>query len=163
MKNRWFIGVLLSLCLILVSFSSFSSHHYRLALEKNREENGRLLETIAALKEHFEKTQSRIETVEEALNRYSGLSETMRSLLTQKGHLDPEGFLLTVLKEKEDLIHSTPVLGGTFFFTKIIILKDDLAFAEFEDGHISGYLLIAFHYDVSRDQVDVSNAYEFIE
>jgi hypothetical protein len=127
------------------------------------DENAKLLQTIAGLKESLEKTQSRIQAVEEAMDRYTGLSESLRAVLISKGHLDPEGFLLNALKEKESLIQSAPVLGGTFFFTRIVILRDDLAFAEFEDGHISGYLLMVFQYDAHKNQVDASNVFEFLE
>lgn len=163
MDHKWIFAALIALCLMLVLFSSYSSFQYRAAQEKSMAENVQLLQTIAQLKGNLEKTQSRIQVVEDALDQYSGLSVSLRTLLIAKGHVDPEGFLLNVLKEKEDLIQSTPVLGGTFFYTKMIILRDDLAFAEFEDGHVSGYLLIAFQYDGSQDQVEASHVFEFLE
>lgn len=163
MNNKWLLVVLAVFCLILMIFSSLSNWQIRTLYEKSLDENRYLLDTITTLKEDLENTQSRIRSVADAMNRYSGLSDTLRKSLISKGHSDPEGFLLNALKEKEHLIKSAPVLGGTFFFVKLVLLRDDLAYAEFEDGHISGYLLIAFRYDATQDQVDASNAFEFLE
>jgi len=38
-----------------------------------------------------------------------------------------------------------------------------LAYAEFEDGHIAGYLLLSFRYDQAADRIQVDKVFELLE
>jgi hypothetical protein len=56
------------------------------------------------------------------------------------------------LVEHRELIPFPAVMGGTMFFVpqRIVILNDRWAYAEFEDGHIGGSMLLEYDVDDGR-------------
>ena len=66
--------------------------------------------------------------------------------LKRKGLADPAAQLRDSLAAHRELIPYPGVLGGTMSFSEVLLLKPPFAFAEFEDGHIGGAMLL--EYDV---------------
>lgn len=71
--------------------------------------------------------------------------------LKEKGLADPVNDLLTDLKNHRKLIEQKGVLGGTmkFYESESHVLNNKWVFAYFEDGHVSGNMLLK--YEVADD------------
>ena len=64
--------------------------------------------------------------------------------LRRSGFSDPASQLRDSLEAHPELIPYPGVLGGTMRFSDIVLLKQPFAFAEFEDGHIVGDMLLEY-------------------
>jgi hypothetical protein len=79
--------------------------------------------------------------------RSSTLDETDIEGLRQQGLQDPPKQLRQSLASHPELIPFPGVLGGTMMILpndKIALLKPPYAFAEFDDGHIGGLMLVKY-------------------
>ena len=70
--------------------------------------------------------------------------------LRQKGLTDPPRQLRDSLNAHPELIPFEPVLGGTMMFDEIAVLQDPFVFANFDDGHIDGSMLLEYEVDSGR-------------
>lgn len=163
MKGKWMLIALILLCLTVSIMSSVRLKTLKNSNQGLVEENARLTLAVETMTKSLEDTQHRIDALETSFAAYQGLSDDLRQQLMEKGHKDPEAFILQALAEHEDLIQSQPVLGGTFMITSVIIIKDGLAFIEFEDGHIQGYMIVSFAYHGESDGVIVERVFEVLE
>jgi hypothetical protein len=64
--------------------------------------------------------------------------------LRRKGFANPASQLRDSLKAHPELIPYEGVLGGTMSFDEVLLLKPPFAFAEFDDGHIDGAMLLEY-------------------
>jgi len=64
--------------------------------------------------------------------------------LKRKGLANPASQLRDTLAAHPELISYDAVLGGTMSFNEILLLKPPFAFAEFDDGHIDGAMLLEY-------------------
>lgn len=64
--------------------------------------------------------------------------------LKRKGFADPASQLRDSLEAHPELIPYPGVLGGTMRFNDIVLLQPSFAFAEFDDGHIDGAMLLEY-------------------
>lgn len=66
--------------------------------------------------------------------------------LVDRGLADPAGDLISDLVAHPEIIPMEAVLGGSMYFTEgsVVILSDRWAYAEFEDGHVSGSCLLEY-------------------
>ena len=72
------------------------------------------------------------------------LDDSDIEMLRQKGLPDPAHQLRDSLNAHPELIPFEPVLGGTMFFNDIDVLQPPFVFANFEDGHIDGSMLLEY-------------------
>ena len=72
------------------------------------------------------------------------LDEVDLEVLKTSGLADPATQLRESLEARPDLIPYNGTLGGTMRFSDIILLNRSLVFAEFEDGHIGGSMLLEY-------------------
>lgn len=82
----------------------------------------------------------------EARLRQNLLDEFQVEELKTEGLDDPARELRASLESRPDLIPFPGVLGGTMSFSEpyIILLRRPHVFAEFDDGHISGRMLLSY-------------------
>ncbi len=73
--------------------------------------------------------------------------------LRRQGLTNPASQLRDSLEAHPELIPYEGVLGGTMRFNEIVLLQPSFVFAEFDDGHIDGAMLL--EYEV-LDQARVS-------
>ena len=64
--------------------------------------------------------------------------------LRRKGLANPASELRDSLQAHPGLIPYPGVLGGTMRFDEILLLRPPFAFAEFDDGHIDGAMLVEY-------------------
>lgn len=64
--------------------------------------------------------------------------------LRRQGLTNPAAQLRDSLMAHRELIPYPGVLGGTMQFNEVVLLRQPYAFAEFEDGHIGGSILLAY-------------------
>src|SRR5699024_10043458 len=69
------------------------------------------------------------------------------------GIKDPKTYLSEALRNKPSLIPMDGVLGGTMFFTDIVVLGTKWIIASYEDGHIMGRSI--FTYQVNPKTLEV--------
>jgi hypothetical protein len=79
-----------------------------------------------------------------AQTRGSILDDSDTELLRQRGLTDPPRQLRDSLNAHPEIIPFAPVLGGTMFFDEIDVLQSPYVFANFEDGHINGSMLLEY-------------------
>ena len=72
------------------------------------------------------------------------LDEGDIEMLKRQGFADPALQLRDSLEAHPELIPYQPVLGGTMRFNDIVLLKPSFAFADFDDGHIDGAMLLQY-------------------
>jgi len=65
-------------------------------------------------------------------------------LLRRQGLTNPVSQLRDSLEAHRELIPYKAVLGGTMSFNDIVLLQPSFVFAEFEDGHIGGAMLLEY-------------------
>src|SRR5215831_4588047 len=75
-------------------------------------------------------------------SRSTLLDEADIEMLRRKGFSDPPSQLRDSLAAHPEIIPYRPVLGGQTSFKDIVLLKPSFAFAEFDDGHIDGAVLL---------------------
>ena len=76
------------------------------------------------------------------------LDDVANELLRQKGLTDPPRQLRDSLAAHPELIPFDPVLGGTMSFNEIALLQSPFVFANFDDGHIDGSILLEYEVEV---------------
>lgn len=79
-----------------------------------------------------------------ARSRGTLLDATDIEMLKRDGLVDPPTQLRESLTSHPELIPYRGVLGGTMGFHEIILLTPSFAFADFEDGHIGGAMLVEY-------------------
>lgn len=85
----------------------------------------------------------RVEELERA-SRPDWIDTTDVLLLRERGLASPVDSLKADLERHTDLIPYPGELGGRMFFTDIRILDGRWAYAEFEDGHVGGRMLLEY-------------------
>jgi hypothetical protein len=80
-----------------------------------------------------------------ARTRSTLLDEVDIEMLRRKGLANPPAQLRDSLRAHPELIPYDGVHGGTMGFNSIVLLEPSFAFAEFEDGHIGGAMLLEYH------------------
>jgi len=78
------------------------------------------------------------------------LNDIMIENLQDKGITDSEQILIDLLG-KEDLVPFDGVLGGTMFISRAWLLTDHYVLAEFEDGHVLGYMIL--EYEINQQDI----------
>lgn len=161
-QQKWIIAVLIVVIALNVIqlLNDAALKRSRLALNL---ENERLMTQLKSAQEHLAEIEARYDGLEASIAKIDGLSEPFKEQLKVAGHDDPTTFVLNALADRADLIQSAPVLGGTFYFVDIQIIRDGFAFAVIEDGHISGYVLLRFSYDTAADRLDIENIFERLD
>jgi hypothetical protein len=76
--------------------------------------------------------------------RADALDDSDVFVLKQRGLADPSRELRQSLEAHVDLIPYEAVLGGTMGFHQIVLLPNGFVFAEFDDGHIQGHMLLSY-------------------
>jgi len=120
-----------------------------------------LLNLILACGKPSEDTsaEKKVDSLETEITRLKIENDSLAELLLNKSfktkeypkYFDsiqqPEVFILEKLREKQELIPKTPVLGGTMHFTSVSFINDHLILAEYEDGHIMGRSIYQYKMD----------------
>lgn len=93
--------------------------------------------------------QLKVRKAQEVVRHWVGLRQTVIEdyeveILKQAGLVDPPKQLREDLEAHPELIPYDQVLGGTMSFGDIILLPQNYAFADFEDGHIGGNILLSY-------------------
>lgn len=95
--------------------------------------------------------QLRSRAAMQAVRHWVGLRSTLLDeaavmQLKREGLDDPPRQLRESLAAHPGLIPYPPVLGGTmgFYDKEIVLLRRPFAFAEFDDGHIEGHMLLTY-------------------
>lgn len=91
-------------------------------------------------KEHLVKE---LNDVVKLLESTPKLNSIMIENLKEKGITDSEEILLDLLG-KPDIVPFDGVLGGTMFISRAWLLTDHYVLAEFEDGHVLGYMILEY-------------------
>jgi hypothetical protein len=79
-----------------------------------------------------------------ARSRGTLLDEVDVAELQRRGLADPPGQLRDSLEAHPEMIPYAGVLGGTMRFNDVVLLRPSFAFAEFDDGHIDGAMLLEY-------------------
>lgn len=136
------------------------------ALEEQKSEDKTRIDSLASELEVADAARSRSEKeLEEALAKLStetgdagSLQEELDACREKFGY-DPtiEWALsragLTIeeversLKDHPEVIGKEPVLGGTMYFNRTLMLTPTWVFGQFEDGHVLGWGLYEYEYD----------------
>ncbi|NDL67405.1 hypothetical protein [Anaerotalea alkaliphila] len=156
------IAALGGIPLVLAVVLAFLLAQSNQKLESKASESDQTAKALEALqaahgeleKEHGElkgKYQALAMEHEELLQAYAVFEEAMDSLggdslldpfelqqIKRAGIQDVDQ-LVQDLKDHPEVIGMEAVLGGTMFFTKIVVLNDKWVFGAFEDGHVMGY------------------------
>lgn len=113
-----------------------------------------------------ERTQASLESLRDSLRaaarsapaggapaRIEGISRAELARLRDRGLADPVADLKADLARHPELIPVEPVLGGKMGFyapERIWILNDRWAYADFEDGHVGGSMLLEYRVESGR-------------
>ena len=68
--------------------------------------------------------------------------------MKKQGLANPVSDIISDLQKHRELIPYKGVLGGTMgFYSRkdVLVLTDKWVLAEFDDGHIAGYILLEYH------------------
>ncbi|MGI9191037.1 MAG: hypothetical protein ACR2IL_02870 [Chitinophagaceae bacterium] len=84
------------------------------------------------------------------LEYWTQYSQTLNQLKEQ-GIEDPKTYVANALSERPELIPMKAVLGGKMLFTRIMLMGDHWAIAEFEDGHVGGEMLLSYTVDAKNN------------
>lgn len=163
MRNKGLVTILLIAILLHAMYVWYTYTLSKGAQVELLEENQGLTLLIQRLKTDLNETNQRLDDLESALKGDAQLSESMAQQLLQNGHGDPERFIREALMKQTNVIQSQPVLGGTFYIYKCVLLKDNLAWIAFEDGHVAGFALWQFSYNSVTDSIEVIRLFEMIE
>ncbi len=163
------LGVLLILVLILgigLYYYFDQSRDLRSQVEEHAEQNEELSDEVADLRERIEEMDS--EDREEQPGdtgeiSFRPFSDFDLRRFEEKGIDDPITFLRDQVQERPELIPTEPVLGGTMSFydrEEIQVLNHRWVLATYEDGHISGQILLEYDIDeegeISWEVLDVT-------
>lgn len=97
-------------------------------------------QSVGALDDEIDKAQTMIDHAKQ-----QPLNGTSMAEFKQKGFLDPIAAITSDLRLHQELITVPGVLGGAMSFHEIYVLTHRWALAEFDDGHISGYMLLEYN------------------
>lgn len=114
---------------------------------------------VLDLRTQYALLEETLKALQSDLSRYE-LSSFEEAYLQEKGIVDP-GLLTADLMNQSHIIESQPVLGGTMYFTKAVLLNHRLCYASFEDGHIMGYGLYSF--EISQGQIQWQSIIEIMD
>lgn len=113
--------------------------------------------SIAGYKEASDSYKIKYDELEVAFNEL----QRIHQLYTEKHGYDPtiawtlDRYNLTIdqvefsLLSNPEVIKQAPVLGGTFYFTRVLMLTSNWVFGAFEDGHIIGFGI--YTYTITED------------
>jgi hypothetical protein len=82
--------------------------------------------------------------------RQAALDENDILVLKHQGLTEPAKQLRESLESHLELIPYEAVLGGTMGFHQIVLLPNQFVFAEFDDGHIQGHMLLAYEVEAGK-------------
>lgn len=159
-------GLVTALLIAVLLHALYVGYTYNLSKGAQTElllENQVLTRLLEQLKSDLTQTNLRLDEMEKALLRDTQLSEALQQQIVQNGHGDPDLYIRETLMQQNNAIQSLPVLGGTFYINKCILLSDNLAWIAFEDGHVAGFALWQFSYIAPSDSVDVVVLFEKLE
>lgn len=148
------ISAILFILVILLGGLYFFVHQENRVLEEElsevTEQKNRLEARVSELQQELEQTE---EEHDAPVSTFRPLSDYELRRFEQKGISDPVSFLRDELQDRPDLIPAEAVLGGTMHFydrEAIHIISDRWVFAEYEDGHVMGQVLLSYHIDEDR-------------
>lgn len=163
------LGVLFILLLIVgigLYYYYDQSRELRHQIEEYAEQNEELGNEVAELRERIEEMET--EETEQPVSdigeiSFRPFSDFDLRRFEQKGIEDPISFLRDQVQDNPELIPTEPVLGGTMSFydrDAIQVLNDRWVLATYEDGHISGQILLEYDIDeegeISWEVLDVT-------
>ncbi len=170
MNKKWLIGIISVLLLgviVIQTTVSFQQRKEMVSLTDNlKQEQVNLKESLANIQSEQEALKSQLQASKETVNALKEDNDMLQKQLDAAQILDE--FDLSQLEDmgisspseiEQDLINHPEVipqegvLGGTMFFTKVVLVNDHWAYAEYEDGHVMGEGLFSYTVDSSDGSI----------
>lgn len=156
-KSRLFLLAIISLAILILIISMVQDYHIQVYQRKAETEQMELHEQLAQARKQLESTQTQLEITQTRLEQNQQeentpqpstlISSWMVDLLKRQGLDDPLQDIVSDLMQHPELIPYDGVLGGTMGFYSpegIHVLNTRWVMAYFEDGHISGQMLLRY-------------------
>jgi hypothetical protein len=151
-KKDHTLGILLLVIIVGAFFITIGSYDTKLNSAKQdilnlKKENGRLAGQKDTLSKQVENMENQINEQNSTIQAFPHLDQYMLSQLKQLGFNGDENTIKEDLKKHNELIPYEGVLGGTMEFASkdyIYVLSNEWVFANFNDGHNAGYMLLSY-------------------
>lgn len=153
-KERLFWLGLSAVLLFLAIFSSIQNQNTKSKLNLSLQKANKLQQELAELRKDNLGLSADLKSTKQQANElvnHVSIDEYEINLLKQKGLPNPVLNIRQDLKKHPELIKYDGVLGGTmgfYFESGIHVLNRKWVLADFDDGHINGFMLL--RYDVKE-------------
>ena len=159
MRNKKLILGIIILVAVFLGLS-FGINNFVDQLKNLNKENSTLIEENNKLKKEISEQigtisnlNSEIEKREEIIKKLPKLEPYMVEKLKTKGLKGDCQEIISDLMKHSELIPYEGIVGGKMGFydeSKIHVLTDQWVLAEFNDGHIGGYMLLKYEYSNNK-------------